>query len=208
MTPPKNIAASFNDLARAIEKNPELKVLSPLAIRTMAKAEYNTKNIGHYGLAFEYYTHFTSPIRRYSDVLVHRILYQNLGDKTYRVDLESLSQKCKHISRQEIKASEAERDSVKYKQVEYMQNHVGEIFDAQVSGMIDKGIFVELPDSKAEGLIPFSGFGDQYQLAPGKLKASAKRTGHEIKMGEIIKVKLMEADLTTRRLEFKLVDVL
>ena len=106
---PKNIAESFNSLAKKIEQDATLRILSPLAIRTMAKAEYSTKNIGHYGLAFEYYSHFTSPIRRYSDVLAHRILFENLGDAIYRVDQESLEQKCKHISRQEVKAAEAER---------------------------------------------------------------------------------------------------
>ncbi|MBK8702062.1 MAG: ribonuclease R [Saprospiraceae bacterium] len=203
---PKHIAESFNGLAQKIAEDATFKILSPLAIRTMAKAEYSTKNIGHYGLAFEYYTHFTSPIRRYSDVLSHRILYQNLSDTIYRVDLESLEQKCKHISRQEIKASEAERESVKYKQVEYMLNHIGEEFDAQISGMIEKGIFVELPSSKAEGLIPFANFPDQYKMGTSRHKAQSKRTGHELKMGDIVRVKLVDADLASRKLEFEMIE--
>jgi ribonuclease R len=202
---PKHISLSLNGLATAIHSNEALKVLSPLAIRTMAKAEYSPKNIGHYGLAFEYYTHFTSPIRRYSDVLVHRILYKNLSIDEYRVDLDGLAQKCKHVSKQEVKASEAERESVKYKQVEYMQNHVGEEFTAQVSGMIDKGIFVSLPESGAEGFIPFFKLSEKYELATSRLSATARRTGDTIKMGDKIQVVLSEADLSNRQLTFEIV---
>lgn len=203
---PKNIAASFNELAKKIESDPTFRVLSPLAIRTMAKAEYSTKNIGHYGLAFDYYTHFTSPIRRYSDVLSHRILYQNLHETIYRVDLETLEQKCKHISRQEVKAAEAERESVKYKQVEYMMTHIGDVFEAQISGMIEKGIFVQLPESGAEGLIPFANFHGHYKVDESKLRALSKITGHEFRMGDLVKVKLLDADLLSRKLEFELLD--
>ncbi len=171
-----------------------------------AKAEYSTKNIGHYGLAFDYYTHFTSPIRRYSDVLSHRILYQNLHETIYRVDLETLEQKCKHISRQEVKAAEAERESVKYKQVEYMMAHIGDVFEAQISGMIEKGIFVQLPESGAEGLIPFANFHGHYKVDESKLRALSKITGHEYRMGDLVKVKLLDADLLSRKLEFELLD--
>jgi ribonuclease R len=203
---PKEISASFNHLSKEIAKDESLKILNPLAIRTMAKAEYSPKNIGHYGLAFEYYTHFTSPIRRYSDVLVHRILFDNLTDKIVRVDMDNLIQKCKHISKQEVKASEAERESVKYKQVEFMQDHIGEVFDAQVNGMIDKGFFVEMLDNKAEGMVPFDSLQGNYKLADSKLRATANRTGHEITMGDFVKVKLVDADLVSRRLEFRVVD--
>lgn len=200
---PQNIAASFNNLAQAAENDDALKVLAPMAIRTMAKAEYSTKNIGHYGLAFEYYTHFTSPIRRYSDVLVHRLLYDNLEEKIKRVDADALAQKCKHISKQEIKASEAERESIKYKQVEYMMDHVGEIYEGQVNGMIEKGFFVELKESNSEGMVPFASMADTYKLSDSKLKAVCHRTGHEIGMGDKVKVKLVDADLQSRRLEFE-----
>jgi ribonuclease R len=200
---PINISRSFSELALAIEKDSSLKILNPLAIRTMAKAEYNPKNIGHYGLAFDYYTHFTSPIRRYSDVLVHRILFDNLNEQISRVDLDKLAMKCKHVSRQEIKASEAERDSIKYKQVEYMASKVGQEFMAQVTGMIERGIFVELPDSKAEGLIPFSSFGEHYILDENRMRATARRIKHTIKMGDMIKVKLIDADIENKKLEFE-----
>jgi ribonuclease R len=203
---PKEISASFNQLGKEIEKDETLKILNPLAIRTMAKAEYSPKNIGHYGLAFEHYAHFTSPIRRYSDVLVHRILFDNLTEKVVRVDMDSLTQKCKHISKQEVKASEAERESVKYKQVEFMQDHIGEEFDAQVNGMIDKGFFVEMLENKAEGMVPFDSLSGGYKLEDSKLRAIAKRTGDEITMGDLVRVKLVDADLVSRRLEFRIVE--
>lgn len=204
---PKNIAKSFNELAEASVKNETLRMLEPLAIRTMAKAEYTTENIGHYGLAFDYYTHFTSPIRRYSDVLVHRILFQNLKEEV-RVEKESLEIKCKHISQQERKAMDAERDSIKYKQVEYMMNKIDQEFIGRISGMIDRGFFVEIGDSKAEGMIPFNHLDEPYILADNKLKAVARRSGKELKMGSMVKVRLDDADLDTRKLEFTLLEVL
>lgn len=202
---PKNIADSFNRLAIEKEENELLKMLEPLAIRTMAKAEYSSKNIGHYGLAFEYYSHFTSPIRRYSDVLAHRILFQNLNDDLHRVDKELLEVKCKHISSQERKAMDAERESVKYKQVEFMQDKIGQEFDAVISGMIEKGFFVELLESKAEGLIPFNKLTEQYTMESNRMKA-VSRQGHELKLGTQIRVKLLNTDLSMRQLEFELLD--
>ncbi|HMP28599.1 MAG TPA: RNB domain-containing ribonuclease, partial [Saprospiraceae bacterium] len=203
---PSNIVKSFNLLAEAKLKNPALKMLEPLAIRTMAKADYSSNNIGHYGLAFEFYSHFTSPIRRYSDVIAHRLLFENLNEKTYRVDKELLEARCKHISKQERKAMDAERESIKYKQVEFMLEKVGQEFDGTISGMIEKGIFVEVLDVKAEGMIPFRTMDEPYALAPSKLKAISKITGKEIKMGERIRVRLIDADLTARQLEFRLTE--
>jgi ribonuclease R len=202
---PKEIAASFNQLAEATKENPLLKLLEPLAIRTMAKAEYNPHNIGHYGLSFEYYTHFTSPIRRYADVLVHRILFENLKEVKRREILD-LEVKCKHISSQEKKASDAERESIKYKQVEYLQDKIGEVFEAYVSGIIDKGIFVALEESRAEGLIAFSRFDEPYEVSDGKLTAEGIRSGNRITMGDKLKVKVLEADLSSRLIEFQIVE--
>lgn len=203
---PDNIIKSFNALAEAKDKNPALKMLEPLAIRTMAKAEYSSKNIGHYGLAFDFYSHFTSPIRRYSDVIAHRILFENLNDTELRVDKELLEARCKHISKQERKAMDAERESIKYKQVEFMLQRVGQVFDGTISGMIERGIFVEVLDVKAEGMIPFKTMGEPYVLGPSKLKAISKISGHEIRMGDTVKVKLIDADLTARQLEFRLIE--
>ncbi|NJL75215.1 MAG: RNB domain-containing ribonuclease [Saprospiraceae bacterium] len=140
---PEQIAKAYNKLAKQAVTDPTLKILEPLAIRTMAKAEYSANNIGHYGLGFQYYSHFTSPIRRYSDVLAHRILFSNLNGATERVGKEKLEHQCKYISKQERKANEAERESVKYKQTEFMKKHLGEVFEGVISGLIDRGIFVE-----------------------------------------------------------------
>ncbi|HRX28701.1 MAG TPA: ribonuclease R [Saprospiraceae bacterium] len=202
---PKEIAESFNRLADEAEKNPLLKLLEPLAIRTMAKAEYSTDNIGHYGLAFEYYSHFTSPIRRYADVLAHRILYENLGKEIHRREKMPLELKCKHISSQEKKAADAERESIKYKQAEFLQDKVGEVFDAYVSGIIDRGFFVALTESRAEGMIPFDSLGESYKVADSRMKAIAYPSGHEITMGKKLKVKVLEVNLSARLIEFEVV---
>ena len=202
---PRQIARSLNQLADKAKEDPALKMLEPLAIRTMSKAVYSSENIGHYGLSFDFYTHFTSPIRRYSDVLVHRILQENLtGVK--RVDKEKLEARCKHISAQEKKAAEAERASKKYKQAEYISRHIGEVFDGRISGMIDKGIFVELVESHAEGLIPFSRLGENYQIADSKLKASSRKSGNVFTMGDEVKVRILSVDLDDRLIEMDLVE--
>ena len=205
MNTPKEIAKSFNGLYEAAKTNEQLKMLEPLAIRTMSKAEYTSNNIGHYGLAFDFYTHFTSPIRRYSDVLVHRYLDKNLKG-TFRVDKEQLELKAKHISRQERKATDAERESVKYKQVEYIQGHIGEVFEGNVSGMIDRGIFVKLQDSLVEGLVSFDRLDEAYELADSRLKAFGMRSRSVISMGESVKVRIESADLDTKQVEMSLVE--
>jgi len=202
---PQNVAKSLNSLAKKTEENDTLKMLQPLAIRTMAKAIYTTDNIGHYGLAFDNYTHFTSPIRRYSDVLVHRIVDMNL-DKITRVSEEELEAKCKHISAQEKKAVDAERESIKYKQVEYMASQIGETFEGVISGMIERGIFIELLESKAEGMISFEQIGDHFENE-NAFSVVGKKTGTSFKMGDKIMVTLREADLDKRRLEFDIADV-
>jgi len=201
---PSNIAKSLNKIAEKAKSDESIKLLQPLAIRTMAKAVYTSENIGHYGLACDYYTHFTSPIRRYSDVLVHRILYKNLK-KVKRVDKEKLEAKCKHISSQERKAIESERESTKYKQVEYLEGKEGEVFEAYISGMIDKGIFVQLSESKAEGLIKFDAFDESYIIEDSRMKATGSRSGDKIKMGDKVKVKLIETDLDKREIELEIV---
>jgi ribonuclease R len=201
---PKNIAKSLNDLVKKAEKDENLKILMPLAIRTMAKAEYSTNNIGHYGLAFEYYSHFTSPIRRYSDVIAHRILFDNLK-KITRFDKATLDEQCKHISKQERKAAECERESIKYKQVEYMKNHVGSIFDGVVSGMIDRGIFIEIKSMLAEGMVSFDRMGEGFELEPNRLRARGMRTGKMYRMGDSVKVKILGADLEKKQIEMMVV---
>ena len=202
---PQQIARSFNALQKAAQKDPALKALAPLAIRSMAKAAYSTYNIGHYGLGFTHYSHFTSPIRRYADVLAHRILEQNLKGMQ-RVKKIALEDQCKYISAQERKAIEAERESVEYKQVEYIQGHIGEVFQGLVSGMIDRGFFVELLGSKCEGLVPFDSLNESFSLAGHGFKATGLRSGMEIKFGDQVKVRILDADLDRREIDMELIN--
>ncbi|MCB0639961.1 MAG: VacB/RNase II family 3'-5' exoribonuclease, partial [Lewinella sp.] len=200
------IAKSYNRLIRAAEKDPTLKMLAPLAIRTMAKAIYTTENIGHYGLGFAHYTHFTSPIRRYSDVLVHRILDKNLGKgQVHKANIRQLDEQCKHISAQEKKAAEAERESVKYKQVEFIEKHIGEVFPGKVNGLADFGVFVELNDSRCEGMIAFDRMDQPYEMGEGRLSIRGRRNGQLIRMGDEIKVRVIDTDIKRRRIEMEFV---
>lgn len=201
---PQNIAKSLNELAAKAEKDENIKVLTPIAIRCMAKAAYSSENIGHYGLAFEYYSHFTSPIRRYSDVLAHRILFDNL-DKIQRVDKEALENQCKHISKQEKRASDAERQSIKYKQVEYISKHIGETFEGVVSGMLERGIFVEIKHMLTEGMVDFSRCPEPFEVASSRLVARGVKTNKTLKMGQSVTVQIVDADLESRRIDMKLV---
>ena len=202
---PKNIAKSLNDLAAKSEKDDALKLLTPIAIRCMAKADYSTENIGHYGLAFDYYSHFTSPIRRYSDVLAHRILFENLTE-IKRFDKERLAEQCKHISKQEKKAADSERQSIKYKQVEYMTKHIGEVFEGAVSGMLERGIFVEIKHMLAEGMVDFGRCPEPFEVEPSRLRARGLRSGKVLKMGQLVKVEIVDADMESRKIDMRLLD--
>ncbi|KAA3622953.1 MAG: ribonuclease R [Bacteroidetes bacterium] len=195
---PGETANAYNKLAEAAEKDPGLKLLQPLAIRTMAKAVYSTKNIGHYGLGFSYYTHFTSPIRRYSDVLSHRVLAKNL-EGSWRINQEKLEEECQHISRMERRAMDAERESVKYKQVEYLQKHIGDVFDGFVSGFSDRGIFIQLETNFCEGRVSFETMDEAFELSDSRLYVTGKRTDQKIKMGDKVKVKITDTDLYRRQ---------
>ncbi len=201
---PKSIAKSINALMKKSEKDESLKLLTPLAIRCMAKADYSSNNIGHYGLAFENYSHFTSPIRRYSDVIAHRILEKNLGKAEVRVNKDDLEEQCKHISKQERKAVDAERESTKYKQVEYIKTRIGEVFDGYVSGLIERGLFIALTESQCEGMIPYERMGEPYELDPSRLKARGVRSGTIYKMGDFVKVKILGADLEKKQIEMEI----
>jgi ribonuclease R len=203
---PKQIAHYFNGLMKAARTNDKLKLLEPLAIRTMAKAVYSPNNIGHYGLGFTHYSHFTSPIRRYSDVLAHRILERNLDGKTYRVDKTKLEEQCKHVSNQEKKAADAERESVKYKQAELLRRHIGEEFEGIISGMIERGFFVELPGSKAEGLVEFKYLDDAYTVEEGNLRAVGRRYKRQFRMGDRVKIRVVSVDLQRRQIEMELAE--
>lgn len=206
LSSPKSIAKSYNRLTKLAAEREELAVLSPLAIRTMAKAEYTTENIGHYGLAFENYAHFTSPIRRYADVLVHRILEKNLGKTEYRVDKEGLEEHCKHISERERAATKSERESTSYFQVLYIKDHIGDEFDGKVNGVIDRGIFVQLSDNYCEGFVPFETMSDRFELGENRLVATGRRSGLKLQMGTKLRVQIVSADPDTRRIEMALVE--
>ncbi len=197
---PGKIATAYNRMAEAIEKKPRLSILEPIAIRTMAKAIYTTENIGHYGLGFDNYTHFTSPIRRYADVLVHRLLHLNLIG-SHREDKAALEEKCGHISRQERRAMDAERESVKYKQVEYMSNHIGEVFPGIINGIIDRGFFVELTESRCEGMVGFDTMDEPFEVEEGRLRMRGRITGQELRMGQEILVQIVRTDLLKRQIE-------
>ena len=206
LSSPKQIQKSYNRLRKLAAEKPELAVLSPLAIRTMAKAEYTTDNIGHYGLAFEHYTHFTSPIRRYADVLVHRILEQNLGPSEYRVDKAELEDHCRHISERERAAVKAERESTSYFQVLYIRDHIGEDFVGAVSGVIERGVFVTLEANYCEGFVPFHEHDERFDLDAHGMIATGRRTGRKLQMGTAVRVRVVSADPESRRIEFALLE--
>ncbi len=196
----KTIAKSYNEMMAKVAADPGLKVLESLAIRTMSKAAYSPDNIGHYGLAMENYAHFTSPIRRYSDVLAHRILEKNLKSE-FRGNKSKLNEKCLHISKMERKAMKAERESIKYKQVEYMQGRVGNDFDGYITGFSDRGFFVELADVKAEGMVKFNTTNDHYIVEASRLKAKGSKFGQVIKMGDKVRVRIKDASLDKKQID-------
>lgn len=201
----KEIAKSLNKLMADVKGQKEQNVLEQLAIRTMAKAVYTTENIGHYGLAFDYYTHFTSPIRRYPDVMVHRLLehYLTKGKSAERPPLE---EKCQHSTDMEIKASEAERASIKYKQVQFLQDKKGVVFDGIISGVTEWGFFVELIENKCEGLVRLRDIGnDFYELDEENYRIIGHRTGKVFALGDEIKVSIKSTDLSKKQIDFVLV---
>ena len=206
--PKKKInAKDIQRLLADIKGKPEEHLIRTATLRSMAKAIYTTKNIGHFGLAFEYYTHFTSPIRRYPDMLVHRILASHLDghpiDRREYVDLERM---CLLASEQEAKAVDAERESIKYKQVEFMLPKVGQTFDGVISGVTDWGLYVEERESAAEGLVRVRSIGDDfYNYSQKEYALVGQRNKQKFTLGDAVKIKLIAADLATRQLDFELV---
>jgi ribonuclease R len=200
-------AKAINQLMAAVEGKPEQNLISTAAIRTMSKAVYTTKNIGHFGLAFNFYTQFTSPIRRYPDLLAHRLLRKHL-DETQVGPKESskLEQICTQCSFREMEAVSAERDSIKFKQVEYMMNKIGEEFTGVISGVADWGIYVQEVDTLADGMVKLSSIkGDYFEHQAGKYRIKGKETGKIYRLGDEVKVKLLRADKDERQLDFELV---
>ena len=203
LTSPKLITNSLNNLLENVKGKKEQNVVETLAIRTMAKAEYSTRNIGHYGLAFEYYTHFTSPIRRYPDMMVHRLLekYLNNGRSVNEQKYEGM---CRHSSDMETKAANAERTSIKYKQVEFMQDHIGNIYPGVISGITDWGIYVEL-ENKIEGMVPIRELDDDFYIFDEKNYALVGKHSHKTyQLGDEVKVKIWRTNLERKQLDFLL----
>lgn len=199
---PEGIAKSFNEMLATVRGNPEQHVLEQLGIRTMAKAIYSSDNKGHYGLGFKHYCHFTSPIRRYPDVIVHRTLQSVLSEKLL-VD-KKMEEKCKHCSERERSAMEAERAANKYKQVEYMQNFIGDEFEGIISGVSSFGFWVETIEHKCEGLVGLSSLQDfdLFDHREDEYALVGKRSGIKFRMGDKITIKIIAANLEKRQLDY------
>ncbi len=201
----QNITKNLNDILKKVEGKREQNLIETLAVRSMAKAVYSTENIGHYGLNFDFYSHFTSPIRRYPDIMVHRLL-QEYFDSSESADSELLEEKCKHCSNMEKLATNAERDSIKYKQVEFMQDKLGEIFDGTISGVTSWGIYVEITENKCEGMIPLQSLeGDYYFFDEENYCIQGKYHHKKFQLGDQIKIQVAKANLLAKQLDFELV---
>jgi ribonuclease R len=202
----KRIAGSINRLMEDIRGKKEQNMIENLAIRAMAKAEYSTMNIGHYGLGFPYYTHFTSPIRRYPDMMVHHLLDHYLKDGASRSH-QKYEVRCKHTSEMERKAMNAEWASIKYKQVEFLSDKIGEVFEGVISGVTEWGIYVELVGCKCEGMISMRDLTDDfYDYDEDNFRLVGKKTGRQFQLGDDLKIVVARANLAKRQMDFILAE--
>jgi ribonuclease R len=202
----RRLSSSLNNLLDRVQGTKEQHVVEMMALRSMAKARYSTNNIGHYGLAFTDYTHFTSPIRRYPDLMVHRLLAHYL-DQGESKNADKYEKRCLHASEMERKAVEAERASTKYKQVEFMQDKVGVTFDGVVSGLTEWGIYVEIVENKCEGMVSIKSIVDDfYEFDEEEYAIIGRQTGRKFEIGDEVKIEVVNANLSRRQLDYKLVD--
>ncbi len=202
----KALADSYNRLFSDIAGRGEEYMIDTIAIRTMSKAYYSTENIGHYGLAFPFYTHFTSPIRRYPDLMVHRLLERYLHGGA-SVSADEYEQYCKHCSQMEKKAADAERASIKYKQAEYLSDKLGQVFPALISGVSKWGIYAEIEGNKCEGMIAIGSLkGDYYMLDEDNYQVIGRRTGKCYKLGSPVSIRVKAVDMIKKQIDFELVD--
>lgn len=198
----REIAHSLNHLMHDIEGKKEQNVLTQLAIRSMAKAVYTTENPSHYGLGFDFYTHFTSPIRRYPDIMVHRLLAHYLENQS-SVNKAAYEKMCVHVSQMEKKAADAERASIKYKQAEYLKDQIGEVFIGLISGVTEWGMYVEIEENKCEGMIRLRDMNDDfYELDEKNYALIGKRNKKQYQLGDEVKVKVKSVDLAKRQIDF------
>lgn len=202
---PKTIAASINKMLTKVKGKPEEDLIENLTIRSMAKAMYSTENIGHYGLAFDYYTHFTSPIRRYPDLMVHRLLQRYMDGGT-SVKKNEYENKCRHSSDMEKRAADAERASIKYKQVEYLNERIGLQFEGVITGVTEWGIYVEILENKCEGMIRLRDMeNDYYYFDEKNYQIRGSRTGRIYRLGDKVTIRVKNTDMENRTIDFEMI---